>query len=104
MGHSADPGIEQSLAFRLACYRMRVVRMEIASLMSRNNQKTERRNGSDRRLEAVGLDFPFVDSHGHLVTHERRQNDRRKSPDSALTIKATDQQKLYSKPAHPHSA
>jgi len=53
--------------------------MELGSYMQtgNKNRKDERRSGIDRRLQAIGLDFPFVDSHGNLVTEERRQTDRR---------------------------
>jgi len=44
---------------------------------TRTDRRDERRSGSDRRLQAVGLDFPFVDGHGNLVTEERRKSDRR---------------------------
>jgi hypothetical protein len=40
-------------------------------------QSTERRNGSDRRAQAILLEFPFIDSHGNLVTEERRNSERR---------------------------
>ena len=43
------------------------------------NTNKERRSGSERRAQAGGLDFPFIDSHGHLVTEERRKNNRRGS-------------------------
>ena len=55
--------------------------MELGSYMQtgRNNRKDERRSGSDRRIVAIGLDFPFIDGHGHLVTEERRKSNRRKT-------------------------
>lgn len=40
-------------------------------------QQKERRSGQDRRAHPEVLEFPFVDSHGHLVTEERRKEDRR---------------------------
>lgn len=43
-----------------------------------NKQEEERRSGSERRVQAIELGFPFVDSHGHLVTYERRKHDRRR--------------------------
>ena len=47
--------------------------------MDQNRQITakERRSGADRRHMAIGFDFPFIDSHGHLVTEERRKSHRR---------------------------
>jgi hypothetical protein len=42
-----------------------------------HTHKQERRSGSERRTKTVSMDFPFVDTHGHLVTAERRKNDRR---------------------------
>lgn len=44
-----------------------------------NNRKNDKRRGTDRRAQAIGLDFPFIDGHGNLVTEERRKIDRRKS-------------------------
>ena len=44
-----------------------------------SKQRDERRTGSDRRLQVIEHEFPFVDSHGHLVTYERRKHDRRRS-------------------------
>lgn len=51
----------------------------------------DRRSGSDRRTWQNGYDFPFIDSHGVLVTEERRiSGDRRlqldttgRSPDAS---------------------
>ena len=51
----------------------------------RNGLK-DRRSGSDRRSWQNSFDFPFVDSHGILVTEERRvHNDRRIQLNSAET-------------------
>lgn len=36
-------------------------------------QSTDRRARDDRRSWECQLDFPYVDSHGSLVTEERRQ-------------------------------
>ncbi len=36
-------------------------------------QSTERRTGDDRRSWECQLDFPYVDSHGTLVTADRRR-------------------------------
>lgn len=33
----------------------------------------DRRRGEDRRSWLCNLDFPYVDSHGTLVTHDRRK-------------------------------
>jgi len=38
---------------------------------------TERRSGTDRRDTDMSYDFPFIDSHGQLVTEERRKFARR---------------------------
>ncbi|MBL1277994.1 MAG: hypothetical protein COB30_018105 [Ectothiorhodospiraceae bacterium] len=35
-------------------------------------QPTDRRMGEDRRSWQCQLDFPYVDSHGTLVTEDRR--------------------------------
>ena len=47
--------------------------------MENNHQKiaNERRSGSDRRNTTIGFDFPYIDSHGHLVIEDRRKSDRR---------------------------
>jgi hypothetical protein len=34
---------------------------------------TDRRGGDDRRSWECQLDFPYVDSHGSLVTEDRRR-------------------------------
>lgn len=34
---------------------------------------SERRSGEDRRSWLCNLDFPYVDSHGTLVTQDRRK-------------------------------
>lgn len=34
---------------------------------------SDRRSGDDRRSWKCQLDFPYVDSHGTLVTEDRRQ-------------------------------
>jgi hypothetical protein len=48
------------------------------------DNKTERRRGRDRRRWNCYHDFPYVDSHGFLVVHNRRKNmDRRKSLEKA---------------------
>jgi hypothetical protein len=44
-----------------------------------SNREDDKRSGNDRRAQAIGLDFPFIDGHGNLVTEERRRSDRRKS-------------------------
>jgi hypothetical protein len=36
-------------------------------------QPTDRRRGEDRRSWECQLDFPYVDSHGSLVTEDRRR-------------------------------
>lgn len=36
-------------------------------------QTSNRRSGNDRRSWECQLDFPYVDSHGTLVTEDRRQ-------------------------------
>jgi hypothetical protein len=36
-------------------------------------QNTDRRSGRDRRSWECNLDFPYVDSHGTLVTEDRRK-------------------------------
>jgi len=36
-------------------------------------QRSERRISEDRRSWQCQLDFPYVDSHGTLVTEDRRQ-------------------------------
>lgn len=43
------------------------------------NGLADRRSGTDRRCLQLGLGFPFVDSHGILVTEERRKNGERRS-------------------------
>jgi hypothetical protein len=35
-------------------------------------QPSDRRHGEDRRSWKCQLDFPYVDSHGSLVTEDRR--------------------------------
>ena len=53
--------------------------------MQNNEYKNqERRSGNDRRSIDIGLDFPFVDSHGLLVTEERRKWDRRENQEEAV--------------------
>lgn len=46
-------------------------------LHNNTEEITERRSGEDRRTTPAYYDFPFVDSHGHLVTEERRKLERR---------------------------
>lgn len=41
------------------------------------NINIERRSGADRRDDSEAFDFPFIDSHGHLVTEDRRKYHRR---------------------------
>ena len=41
--------------------------------LQERRQTTDRRAGSDRRSWECQLDFPYVDSHGSLVTEDRRQ-------------------------------
>jgi hypothetical protein len=36
-------------------------------------QVSDRRSGNDRRSWECQLDFPYVDSHGTLVTEDRRR-------------------------------
>jgi hypothetical protein len=36
-------------------------------------QNSDRRSGNDRRSWECQLDFPYVDSHGTLVTEDRRR-------------------------------
>ncbi|HEC18893.1 MAG TPA: hypothetical protein ENI97_06065 [Gammaproteobacteria bacterium] len=36
-------------------------------------QSNDRRSGADRRSWECQLDFPYVDSHGTLVTEDRRK-------------------------------
>ena len=38
-----------------------------------NKGATNRRSGNERRIYETDLGFPFVDSHGLLVTEERRK-------------------------------
>ena len=40
-------------------------------------EKNERRTGADRRATDVNFGFPFIDSHGNLVTEDRRIINRR---------------------------
>jgi len=40
-------------------------------------QSVERRSGTDRRSWVCQLEFPYIDSHGMLVTEERRKKQRR---------------------------
>lgn len=56
--------------------------MGFESIMENNRQNInkERRTGADRRNMIVDFDFPFVDSHGQLVTEDRRQSERRETP------------------------
>ena len=60
-----------------------------------NNRNAEKRSGIDRRTRAIGLDFPFIDSHGNLVTEERRKFNRRKPEHSRSKATAAAQQKSY---------
>jgi hypothetical protein len=41
--------------------------------LQERRQTTDRRMGNDRRSWECQLDFPYVDSHGTLVTEDRRQ-------------------------------
>lgn len=41
--------------------------------LQERRQSTDRREGDDRRSWECQLDFPYVDSHGSLVTEDRRQ-------------------------------
>ena len=41
--------------------------------MQERRQRSDRRDGADRRSWQCQLDFPYVDSHGTLVTGDRRQ-------------------------------
>ena len=53
----------------------------------KNERRTglaERRTGNERRIYFNHFGFPFVDSHGQLVTEDRRaQKDRRTTGDSS---------------------
>lgn len=53
----------------------------------KNERRTglaNRRTGNERRIYQKNFGFPFVDSHGQLVTEERRlQSDRRRQASSA---------------------
>lgn len=40
--------------------------------LQERRQSTDRRAGDDRRSWECQLDFPYVDSHGSLVTEDRR--------------------------------
>lgn len=41
--------------------------------LQERRQTADRRAGDDRRSWECQLDFPYVDSHGSLVTEDRRQ-------------------------------
>ena len=69
------------------------------SKLQERRQSTDRRAGEDRRSWECQLDFPYVDSHGSLVTEDRRelverrisypehiQGDRRNRSRSTTTI------------------
>ena len=43
------------------------------SKLQERRQTTDRRAGEDRRSWECQLDFPYVDSHGSLVTADRRE-------------------------------
>jgi len=43
------------------------------SKLQERRQATDRREGEDRRSWECQLDFPYVDSHGSLVTADRRE-------------------------------
>lgn len=60
-----------------------------------NNGKGDKRRGNDRRAQAIGLDFPFIDSHGNLVTEERRISDRRRPQSFNTNSKDVNQHKTY---------
>lgn len=68
--------------------------MELGSYMQTGskNRKEERRSGVDRRMDAIGLDFPFIDSHGNLVTEDRRKTTRRRQNKSGSSNSSHDQQ------------
>jgi hypothetical protein len=42
-------------------------------VLDRRRAGFERRSGEDRRSWQCNLDFPYVDSHGTLVTEDRRK-------------------------------
>ena len=43
-----------------------------------NKTTPNRRSGNERRIYETDLGFPFIDTHGHLVTEDRRSlTDRR---------------------------
>lgn len=64
-------------------------------MQNKGKNKEERRSGADRRIHAIGFEFPFIDSHGHLVTQERRQNSRRKVSGISNTSTNLEQHKNY---------
>ena len=49
----------------------------------------ERRSGTDRRYWECKIEFPYIDSHGTLVTEDRRKQQRRETLRGQVkTIKA----------------
>ncbi len=46
---------------------------------SKQDHYMERREGIDRRNWHCEYDFPYVDSHGILVTNDRRDGDERRN-------------------------
>jgi len=71
--------------------------MELGNHMQNqdNNRKSEKRSGTDRRARAIGLDFPFIDSHGNLVTEERRKSNRRHPESHSTNSPGATPQKNY---------
>ena len=51
-----------------------------------NKTTPNRRSGNERRTYETDLGFPFIDTHGHLVTEDRRSlTDRRTGYDDLQT-------------------
>ena len=71
--------------------------MELGNLMQNqdNHRKAEKRSGRDRRARSIGMDFPFIDTHGNLVTEERRKSDRRNPETHGRKAEGATQQKNY---------
>ena len=46
---------------------------------------TDKRSGNERRCWHCQHEFPYVDSHGFLVTKDRRKNSGRRTNDSEHT-------------------
>jgi hypothetical protein len=52
----------------------------------RRNSEANRRTGNERRIYHNNFGFPFVDSHGLLVTEERRLQGERRQISNARQI------------------